>query len=120
MDDHATQIVSFVNTFGECINRSDFEAPWLGPDAKELDSMTALDFAQKKSENQVDEPIMTELSRDLLGVEANELSTLYMVDYIKSGTGLGNIISDEKNGAQYLRNRRGMFQTVATKSTLTL
>ncbi|PVH87523.1 FAD/NAD(P)-binding domain-containing protein [Cadophora sp. DSE1049] len=46
----------------------------------------------------------------LLGVESTEVSALFMVDYIKSGTGVANMISDGKDGGQYLRNRRGNLQ----------
>lgn len=55
----------------------------------------------------VSELAITGFVRAILGVEADELSALYLVDYIKSGTGLANLAADTADGGQYLRNRQG-------------
>lgn len=91
----------------ELINRSDLEDPSQGPDAKELDALTALEFVDKTFGSEFSKIMTHVLSRALLGVDADEISALYLVDYLKSGTGLANIISDLKDGGQYLRNRQG-------------
>lgn len=46
-------------------------------------------------------------TRAMLGCEASELSALYFLDYCKSGGGLLQMRSDQKNGGQYLRIRTG-------------
>ncbi|RVX74376.1 hypothetical protein B0A52_01501 [Exophiala mesophila] len=50
----------------------------------------------------------------LLGVEPDEISTLYWFDYIKSGLGLESLGSDGPEGAQYRRVRQGN-QTVSIR-----
>lgn len=91
----------------EYVDRSDLENPHLGPDAAELDSMTASEFSQKCFDSPLASYLINSLTQGLLGVEAEEVGALYLVDYIKSGTGLENITSDGKDGGQYLRNRQG-------------
>jgi monoamine oxidase len=44
-----------------------------------------------------------------LGVQGDEVSALYLLQYIKAGTGIDNLMSDQKHGGQYLRARPGMF-----------
>lgn len=93
----------------EYVDRSDLQNPHLGPDAKRLDSLTALEFAEEEFGTDLSKMLVTTLTRAILGVDADELSALYLIDYVKSGTGLGNISSDLKDGGQYLRNRQGKF-----------
>ena len=104
MNDPALE--DFLVKLNEYVENCDLEYPELGPDAKTLDSMTALEFVQK---NFGDYPaaVTTAACTALLGVEAEEVSALYLIHYIKSGTGLANLSSDLNNGAQYLRNRQG-------------
>ncbi|KAG8664693.1 uncharacterized protein FPOAC1_013473 [Fusarium poae] len=74
----------------------------------------ALEFASEEFGEGIGPVLVNMLSRDLLGVEADELSALFLINYIKSGTGLANISSDSKDGGQYLRNE--MFAVkLATK-----
>lgn len=75
--------------------------------------MTLAEFAKRYSPEA--EALATLLARDLLGVESDEMSMLYFVDYVKSGTGLMNLISDFKDGGQYLRNRQGKETTYMRK-----
>lgn len=65
-------------TLTEYVDRSDLEHPQRGPDAKELDTMTALEFAEKKFGTEVSKMLVSSLSRDLLGVDADELSALIL------------------------------------------
>jgi monoamine oxidase len=46
-------------------------------------------------------------TRAMLGCEPSELSALYFLDYCKSGGGLLQMRSDQKNGGQHLRIRTG-------------
>lgn len=51
--------------------------------------------------------VANQITRALLGVEAHEISMLFLTDYIKSATGLANIVSDKKDGGQYMRCKTG-------------
>ncbi|KAJ3521051.1 hypothetical protein NM208_g13462 [Fusarium decemcellulare] len=106
-DDQLKETQSIMVTLSEYVERSDLEHPDLGPDAKKLDSMNALEFADQEFGSDLSKMLVTTLTRALLGVDPDELSALYLVDYIKSGTGLENISSDLKDGGQYMRNRQG-------------
>ncbi|KAG5787854.1 hypothetical protein H9Q69_013076 [Fusarium xylarioides] len=106
-DEQLAEILAIMAKLEEYVDRSNLEYPHLGPDAEKLDSMTALEFASKEFGEGIAEILVTMLARDLLGVEADELSALFLINYIKSGTGLANISSDTKDGGQYLRNRQG-------------
>jgi monoamine oxidase len=53
------------------------------------------------------------LTEGLLGVNSDEVSALYMIDYWRSGTGLLNMMSDQKDGGQYIRNRKGKWKALA-------
>lgn len=83
------------------------EWPHLSPEADRLDSMTFAEFAREVSKAETGVTAANTLAAAFLGVEAEETSALFMVDYIQSGTGLENMGSDLKNGGQYLRNRQG-------------
>lgn len=98
-----------MSTMSEYVDRTNLENPHLGPDAAKLDSMTALDLVKNEFQSPLLVNITHTLTRALLGVEPNEVSALYLVDYIKSGTGVVNILSDKEHGAQYLRNKQGMY-----------
>lgn len=76
-------------------------------DAAALDAVTFQDYCDKQFPGGVASYMAGLATRDLLGVEPTEVSALFMVDYIKSGTGVANMISDKKDGGQYRRNRRG-------------
>jgi monoamine oxidase len=88
------------------VERSNLEHPDEGPDASELDAITLKEYALKyMGEDAV--PLCDVLAQGFLRAEAEEVSALYFVDYVKSGTRLANMISDEKDGGQYPRNRQG-------------
>ncbi|KAK2616786.1 hypothetical protein QQS21_000163 [Conoideocrella luteorostrata] len=103
-------LLLLVGKLSRYVDRSNLQNPHLGPDAKELDSMTVLQLVSKITALPTAKSAAGILTRALLGVEPDELSALYFVDYLKSGTGLWNIISDEKGGGQYLRNQQGNQQ----------
>jgi monoamine oxidase len=75
--------------------------------------VTAFEFADKIWESsELTNRLVNVISRATLGVESGEVSALFFLDYLQSGGGLGNITSDLKHGAQYLRATQG-FQSIA-------
>ena len=48
-------------------------------------------------------------TRAMLGMEPREVSALFFLNYCKSGGGLLQMRSDQKNGGQYLRLAKGSF-----------
>ncbi|KAH8900744.1 amine oxidase [Thozetella sp. PMI_491] len=97
----------FLATFVAHVEASNLENPHLGPGAAELDAMTFGEYAERYCSGSVGAFVASSLSVAFLGVEPSELSSLFMISYIKSGTGLENMSSDQKDGGQYLRNRQG-------------
>lgn len=100
----------------------DFDNPTNSARAREIDQLTFREFCIQNagSEDAVD--IANLLSSCLLGVESEEVSALYMLLYFKGGAGIENIISDQKDGGQYLRNRQGkthlmMMMDIPTNET---
>ncbi|EED21860.1 amine oxidase, putative [Talaromyces stipitatus ATCC 10500] len=104
--DTTPELKGAIEVFNKLVESSNLEHPEQGPNAKMLDSVTFHEFIQEYA-GEEGVAMANHLSQALLGVEAEELSALYMIDYIKSGTGLANMASDEKHGGQYLRNRQG-------------
>lgn len=86
--------------------RCDIDDPSNVPDAKYLDSMTVAEFIAGFKDPSAS-VLVNSITRSLLGVESDEPSALFFLDILKRGTGLKNVISDFKDGAQYLRNRQG-------------
>ena len=91
------------------VEAANVECPHLGPDAVQLDSVTFLELMAQFSDSPKIAAAANTLAAALLGVEADEVSALYMVHYLKSGGGLQNMVLDRKNGNQYLRNSNGMI-----------
>lgn len=85
---------------------------WLGPDAKALDSVTLKALAEANFKDKVAVGNAADfLAGAYLGVNASEISSLYMIEHIKSGAGLENMSSSMKDGGQYLRIRQGNADT---------
>ena len=87
----------------------DLENPLKSHNAAEIDSLTFKEFCVRKTHNEQSIKIANLISSALLGVESDEVSALYMLHYFKSGCGIDNLLSDRKDGGQYLRNRQGMY-----------
>ncbi|KAF2098756.1 putative amine oxidase [Rhizodiscina lignyota] len=102
----------------DCINHrvaeGHLEKPHLSPNAASLDSVTFSKFAADAG-GDVAAQAASSLSAALLGVEADEVSVLFMLNYIQSGTGLENMSSDLKHGGQYLRNRQAGNQQFSVR-----
>ncbi|QGI60243.1 hypothetical protein CEK26_004218 [Fusarium fujikuroi] len=85
------------------------ENPSAHPEAEMLDSMTFNELSVKFLGPELGPAVADSATSPLLGVGPDEVSALFMVDYIRSGTGLDNMASDKKDGGQYLRNRQGQY-----------
>jgi monoamine oxidase len=101
------QIDQVLKAFESHVNASDLENPHLGPHAKYLDSITLKEWAERNFDTPLARKFAGRVGPAWLGAEADEMSALYLVDYVKSGTGVQNMSSDLKDGGQYLRNRQG-------------
>ncbi|PWY65487.1 amine oxidase [Aspergillus eucalypticola CBS 122712] len=95
-------------------SRMDLDDPKGFPEAKEVDNMTLDEFCVDRSGSQNAVHMADAISSGLLGVDSVEVSALYMLYYFNSGRGIDNLLSDEKDGAHYLRTRQGT-QTIARK-----
>ncbi|KAF4826680.1 putative flavin-containing monoamine oxidase A [Colletotrichum tropicale] len=113
-DKQQAQLYEAIGQMAVLVDRSDSEMPWLGPDAKRIDSLTLAELGEKEIGGGIGSVVLSVLSRACLGLESSEVGALPVIDYVKAGTGLGNISSDLKDGAQYLRNRQGN-QTFSTR-----
>ncbi|PLB46406.1 amine oxidase [Aspergillus steynii IBT 23096] len=95
----------YLNEYAKQAELTQLVHPELSQNARKHDNMTFADFAKQFSPDA--ELIADDIAETLLGVEAKDISALYMFNYTKSGTGLDNILSDLKDGGQYMRNRHG-------------
>lgn len=86
----------------------DLNDPLKSHNAAEIDQLTFKGFCVQRTKNDQAIRIADLISTALLGVESEEVSALYMLHYFKSGCGIDNLLSDGKDGGQYLRNRQGM------------
>ena len=75
--------------------------------AADLDKLTFSEYISSLTTNDSVQRLSNSICRGLLGVESHEPSALWLVNYIKAGTGPENLISDLKDGGQYLRIRKG-------------
>ncbi|KAF4338794.1 flavin-containing protein [Fusarium beomiforme] len=104
----AAEIVQkLIEKLNKWVDEIDPENPWDHPEAKMLDSLTFSQLSVKYLGPELGPVVADAATGPLLGVGPDEVSALFMVDYIRSGTGLDNMASDKKDGGQYLRNRQG-------------
>ncbi|CZR46054.1 uncharacterized protein FPRO_11501 [Fusarium proliferatum ET1] len=100
------EVDQFMQLLSEYAEKCDTGNPSDGPDATQLDSITVAEFIAGFNDPGAS-ALVNSITRSLLGVESDEPSALFFLDILKRGTGLKNVISDFKDGAQYLRNRQG-------------
>lgn len=86
----------------------DLNNPSNSPGAKEIDQTTFEEFCVRRTKSEDAADIADLICSALLGVESDEVSALFMLHYIKCGCGIDNLLSDQKDGGQYLRNRQGV------------
>lgn len=91
----------------QAVEAHDVDHPLDGPGSAEQDVATFCEYMTACGGDERVCGIADHMSTAWLGCESDEVSALYMIDYIKRGTGLENMSSDQKDGAQYLRNRQG-------------
>lgn len=84
-------LMEFVGVLEDMVGNRDLEDPLAGPRAKELDSMTLKEFGEKFSGAPIVHKFLTVLAQGFLGVETREMSALFFLDYVKSGTSLANM-----------------------------
>jgi monoamine oxidase len=77
------------------------------PYGSQYDSVTLEEFVKQQGAGEKALGTVSVWTRAMLGCEPSEISTLYFLDYCKSGGGLLLLRSDEKNGGQHLRIRKG-------------
>lgn len=75
--------------------------------AADLDSLTFSQYIERTTDDATVRDLAKMISRALMGIEADVVSALWLVKFIKAGTGIENLISDLKDGAQYQRIRQG-------------
>ncbi|KAF7162451.1 hypothetical protein CNMCM5623_007742 [Aspergillus felis] len=92
----------------------DLDNPTKTARAREIDQLTFRELCVKQAQSDDAIQIANLLSTCLAGVESDEVSALFMLLYFKSGAGIDNISSDQKDGGQYLRKRQGN-QTISQK-----
>lgn len=103
----ANAMAHFVPALSQLIEEHSQEQSKPDGQAQKLDAVSFEQYCVDTLKLPVVVDLMNQISRALLGVEANEVSMLFMVDYIRSATGLVNIISDKKDGGQYKRCKTG-------------
>lgn len=75
-----------------------------------LDLASLRQFAEANSEDKLAGGKSADfLAETILGVDASEVSALFVVDLIRGATGLENMISSVYGGAMYLRIRQGQW-----------
>lgn len=71
------------------------------------DNIILEEFVKKHGGGRVSLATVSVWTWAMLGCERSELSALYFFDYCKSGGGVMQMRSDQKNGGQYLRIKTG-------------
>lgn len=100
-------LLGLLDVFRTTCSLIDLDNPTKSARATEIDQLTFREFCIQESRSEDALDIANLLSTCLVGVESDEVSALFMLLYFKSGAGIDNIISDQKDGGQYLRNRQG-------------
>lgn len=87
----------------------DPENPSTFKDAVKFDNMALMEYFEKCLPGRVASLMANATTRGFLGFEGTEISSLFCIDYMRSGFRLASLTSDLKDGAQYLRAKQGMF-----------
>ncbi|ORX90537.1 FAD/NAD(P)-binding domain-containing protein [Basidiobolus meristosporus CBS 931.73] len=100
--------------FQELISNVNLEDPISSPNAKELDSVTLHEYCVQTFQSKLIADLLDAINQSLIGIEGKDISLLSFLHSCKTGTGLAAMISDGKDGGQYLRVRQGT-QTFSQK-----
>ncbi|KAF5648522.1 amine oxidase [Fusarium sp. NRRL 25303] len=98
--DAADIVQKLLEKLNKWVDEIDPENPSAHPEAEMLDSMTFNELSVKFLGPELGPAVADSATSPLLGVGPDEVSALFMVDYIRSGTGLDNMASDKKDGNQ--------------------
>ncbi|RDW57251.1 hypothetical protein BP5796_12701 [Coleophoma crateriformis] len=112
--DETKELETFFEVIDGMGDKLDPEDPSTLANAAELDSMTLTQYCNKYMPGKVAPLMANGTARGFLGVEADEISALFYIDYVRSGFRLESLTSDLKGGAQYLRARQG-WQTISKR-----
>ena len=101
--------------FEELCQTIDIRNPW----GAKHDDVTLEEFMKKQGAGERALGTVSIWTRAMLGCEPSELSALYFLDYCKSGGGLLQMRSDQKNGGQHLRIRTGTYSAIGSSKSST-
>lgn len=96
-------IVKIRDLIEELCHTIDIKRPY----GSQYDNVSLEEFVKQQGAGEKALGTVSVWTRAMLGCEPSEVSTLYFLDYCKSGGGLLLMRSDEKNGGQHLRIRKG-------------
>ena len=103
------QVEEFIDWTAKVAEQWDPNDPTGLPNAMHLDSVSFDNYLLKNKFGKTVARIADFITQALLGITSRETSALFMIDYFRSGTGLPNLISERKNGGQYIRTRKGIL-----------
>lgn len=106
-EDEQAVLGQVIERFAELAAEVNLEDPMAGPGAKGLDSISLQDYCLLEFQSEQIATLLNTVSQSLIGIESKDISALSFLHSCKSGTGFQAIISDAKDGAQYLRLRQG-------------
>ncbi|KAL4882487.1 hypothetical protein BJY04DRAFT_187163 [Aspergillus karnatakaensis] len=104
-------VFKLIQIVSEEAEKTDLESPQSSPDAERLSKMTFREYCRDISNTETAKVFADQIPAAFVGVNGDEVSALCMLHYIKAGQGLEALISDHKDGGQYIRARTGM-QTI--------
>lgn len=96
-----------IEKFAELADAVNLEDPAAGLGARELDNVSLQEYCLQEFQSEQIATLLNTVSQSLLGIESKHISALSFLHSCKSGTGFQAVISDTKDGAQYLRLRQG-------------
>ncbi|KAJ5172674.1 hypothetical protein N7492_005267 [Penicillium capsulatum] len=96
-----------IQKFAELAADVNLEDPMKGPGAKELDSVSLQEYCLQAFHSDPVATLLNTVSQSLIGIESKDISALSFLHSCKSGTGFQAMISDTKDGGQYLRLQQG-------------
>lgn len=91
----------------ELIEKVNLEDPAAVPGARNLDSITVQDYCIKIFQSELFTGFIDIVTQSLVGVENKYISMLGFLHSCKTSTGIDAVMSDGKDGGQYLRAREG-------------
>ncbi|OFS26488.1 MULTISPECIES: flavin monoamine oxidase family protein [unclassified Brevibacterium] len=107
--DGSAAFARFVELVDETARSIDRASPWLSPEAKRLDSMSASEWVDANCEHELARRFAHVMLATIFAAESTEYSALHMLFYLSSGGGLHRMMTTI-DGAQELRVEGGTHQ----------